>query len=81
MKAENKEEIAMDEMMNWVYRALERSEILMQDMEKQLRRQKKVNRLLCFGVGVLSCAVVHLLNQRQTDTPQPEGGGANSNEG
>lgn len=73
----------MDEMMNWVYRALERSETLMQDMEKQLCRQKKVNRLLCFGVGVLSCAVVHLLNQRQTDATQPEGEGGktNSNEG
>ena len=73
----------MDEMMNWVYRALERSETLMRDMEKRLRRQKKINRLLCFGVGVLSCAVVHLLNQRQTDTPQPEGEGGktNSNEG
>ena len=68
----------MDEMMNWVYRALERSETLMRDMEKRLRRQKKINRLLCFGVGVLSCAVVHLLNERQTDTTQPEGGGTNS---
>ena len=68
----------MDEMMNWVYRALERSETLMRDMENRLRRQKKINRLLCFSVGVLSCAVVHLLNERQTDTTQPEGGGTNS---
>lgn len=64
----------MNEMMNWVYRALERSETLMQDMEKQLRRQKRFNRLLCLGVGALGCAVVHLLNERQTKEDEQEGG-------